>query len=107
IEATTDAVLREHVVEPGQHLVARHRHAVERNRFAMLEAQRHAQWIDRPFRALFAPASRAFARRLPAVDLAAGHREPEQVLVDRVGLLLCAHAETALFEIRLLVSADL
>src|SRR5690606_37017497 len=105
VDAATDAVLREHRVEPGQQLVAGHLRAVQRHGLALDEAQRRAQRFDRPRLARRAPAARAFARRVPAVDLAAGHGQAEQVLVDRVGLLLRAHAEAAFLQILLLVGA--
>src|SRR3546814_13935696 len=60
-----------------------------------------------PYTTLFRSAACAFARRVPAIDLAAGHGQPEQVLVDRVGLLLRAHAEATFFQVLLLVGARL
>src|SRR3546814_2329149 len=99
--------MREQLVEPGQKFVARHLFACEHHGFALHEAKRRAQWFDGPCLARRAPAACAFARRFPAIDLAAGHGQPEQVLVDRVGLLLRAHAEATFFQVLLLVGARL
>ena len=65
-----------------------------------------AHRLRRPFAARRAPADRALARLLPAIDLAAGDGHAEHVLVDRVVLRLRAHAKAALLEIFLLVGAD-
>jgi len=81
--------------------------AIERDSLASDERQFHAQGFGWPFGAWLAPAARALARRLPTIDLAAGHGHAEQILVDRVGFLLCAHTEAAFFEIFLLVGARL
>src|SRR5690606_10516792 len=107
IHAAPDAVGGEHAVEPGKDLLARHLPAIDRHRFAPDEAQRDLQRFIRPGAARRAPAAGALARRFPAVDLAAGHGDAQQVLVDGVGLLLRLHAEAALFQIGLLVGAGL
>ena len=107
VHAAADAIRREQCVEFRQQLGAGHRMTVQRHRFAADETDAHLQRRFGPFAARRAPAARAFARRFPAVDLAAGHRQAEQVLVDRVCLLLGAHAEAALLEIGLFVGAGL
>ena len=83
------------------------RFAVQRYRLAVDEADRHLQRFGRPFGTRLAPAHRTLARRLPTVDLAAGHGQAQQVLVDGVRLLLRAHAEAALLQISLFVGARL
>ena len=80
---------------------------VQRHRFAADETDDDLQRRFGPFAARRAPAARALARRFPAVDLAAGHRQPQQVLVDRIGLLLGAYAEATLLQIGLFVGAGL
>src|SRR5690606_29672882 len=107
VQPAADAVLREHRVEARQQLLASERLAVQRDRFAALEAQPRLQRLGRPLLAPRAPAARALARRPPVVDLAAGQGHAEQVLVDGVGLLLRVHGEAALLEVGLLVGAGL
>src|SRR5690606_998454 len=104
---TADTVPGEQPIELRQQLVAGHLRAIQRHRLAVLETDPHLQRLGGPLGARLAPADRALARRLPAIDLAAGHGQPEQVLVDRVGLLLGAHAEAALLQVGLLVGAYL
>src|SRR5690606_29975912 len=107
VHAAADALLREQLVEPRQDLLARQRLAVELHRLAVDELQADRQRLDRPRAAGSAPAARALARGLPLVDLAAGHGHAQQVLVDRVGLLLGAYAEATLLQVGLLVGAGL
>src|SRR5690606_28204638 len=102
-----DAVLREQAVELREQRVSREPVAIKRDRLAILETELHPQRLRRPFGARLAPTRRTFARRLPTVDLAARHGQAQQVLVDRVGLLLGPHAEAALLQVRLLVGAYL
>src|SRR6185437_12260443 len=107
VEAAAHAVRREQRIELRQQLVAGELLAVQRHRLAVLEAELHAQRRRRPLGARLAPAARTLARGFPLVDLAAGHGDAEQVLVDGVGLLLGAHAEAALLQELLLVGARL
>src|SRR5690606_14305067 len=77
------------------------------HRLATGKTQRRPQRFVGPLFAPRAPAARALARRLPAVDLAAGQGHAEQVFVDGVGLLFRAHAEAAFLQVGLLVGAGL
>ena len=107
VDAAAHAVRSEHLVEPGQDLLTRHGLAVQLHRLALDKLQLDRQRLDRPGAARGAPAAGALTRGLPAVDLAAGHGQAEQVFIDGVGLLLGAHAKTALFQVLLLVGAGL
>ena len=107
VHAAAHAIGREQRVQFRQQRGAGDGLSVQADRLAVPEADRHPQRFHRPLGARRAPATGALARSRPGVDLAAGHGQAQQVLVDGVALLLGAHAEATLFQVGLFVGTGL